>query len=189
MFNHHSPDSAADHAYFKRAVQRFRAALAHSPPPLLLMVTHQPFQPDRFDPIFRALNSFGQNYGVLVVRFVVSENGMERASKTSSHIKIIHHDETVLAVELQVGKQSDGVCFPNAEDNRRFFDLIKSFRVTLHPYPKGNYLDKSDFDDAWYLVQNPDVAEAVKAGMFASGWEHYQQYGKWEGRPGRYIDL
>ncbi|MDV6345089.1 DUF1796 family putative cysteine peptidase [Nitrosomonas sp. Is37] len=189
MFNHHSPDSAKDHAYFKRAVQRFRAALAHSPPPLLLMVTFQPFRLNRFDPILRALNGFGQNYGVLVVRFVVSENGMEKDPKTSGHIKVIHHDETVLTVELQVSKQSDGVCFPNAEDNRRFFDLIKSFRVTLHPFPQGNFLVQSDFDDAWYLSQNPDVAEAVKVGMFASGWEHYQQHGKREGRPGKYIDL
>lgn len=40
------------------------------------------------------------------------------------------------------------------------------------------------FDEQYYLAQNPDVAAAVKAGQFASGQEHYNQYGKKEGRPG-----
>lgn len=38
------------------------------------------------------------------------------------------------------------------------------------------------FDEHYYLQQNPDVAAAVKAGEFATGYDHYIQYGQYEGR-------
>ena len=40
----------------------------------------------------------------------------------------------------------------------------------------------SGFDENMYLVRNPDVAEAVADGRFISGWDHYQRFGKKEGR-------
>ncbi len=43
------------------------------------------------------------------------------------------------------------------------------------------------FDEASYLILNPDVAAAVAAGTFVSGLEHYVKYGRNEGRfPGGY---
>lgn len=39
-----------------------------------------------------------------------------------------------------------------------------------------------EFDETEYLAANPDVMEAVKAGHFRSGREHYDRYGKGEGR-------
>ncbi len=39
------------------------------------------------------------------------------------------------------------------------------------------------FDEALYLRLNPDVLAAVKAGSFSSGREHYERYGRAEGRP------
>lgn len=39
------------------------------------------------------------------------------------------------------------------------------------------------FNEAYYLSQNTDVANAVKAGIFSSGQAHWEQYGKFEGRP------
>ncbi len=39
-----------------------------------------------------------------------------------------------------------------------------------------------DFDEEAYLQQNPDVAEAVVAGVFPSGFAHYFQLGHREGR-------
>jgi hypothetical protein len=42
----------------------------------------------------------------------------------------------------------------------------------------------SDFEEAYYLRTNPDVAEAVKSGIFATGWAHYLAAGRAEGRPG-----
>lgn len=38
------------------------------------------------------------------------------------------------------------------------------------------------FNEAFYLANNPDVQAAVKAGVFKSGLEHFQQYGIKEGR-------
>lgn len=39
-----------------------------------------------------------------------------------------------------------------------------------------------DFDEAFYLRQNPDVAGAVADGRLASGYDHYIRYGRREGR-------
>ena len=38
------------------------------------------------------------------------------------------------------------------------------------------------FDESFYLENNPDVAVAVDAGVFATGLDHFQQYGLAEGR-------
>jgi FKBP-type peptidyl-prolyl cis-trans isomerase len=38
------------------------------------------------------------------------------------------------------------------------------------------------FDENYYLSQNPDVAAAVAAGKFASGYDQYIQFGQFEGR-------
>ncbi len=39
-----------------------------------------------------------------------------------------------------------------------------------------------DFDETYYLRQNPDVAAAVNEGRLASGYDHYVRYGRREGR-------
>ena len=38
------------------------------------------------------------------------------------------------------------------------------------------------FDEAWYLQNNPDVAQAVSDGTFSSGFEHWRKAGRTEGR-------
>jgi hypothetical protein len=38
------------------------------------------------------------------------------------------------------------------------------------------------FDEHYYLQQNPDVAAAVNAGIIATGYDHYIEYGQYEGR-------
>lgn len=38
------------------------------------------------------------------------------------------------------------------------------------------------FDEAGYLLSNPDVAAAIAAGAFSNGQEHYKKYGAAEGR-------
>lgn len=43
-------------------------------------------------------------------------------------------------------------------------------------------LDTVDWDDADYIARNPDVARAVELKQFASGWQHYVQHGRAEGR-------
>ncbi|MBD2043118.1 hypothetical protein [Microcoleus sp. FACHB-672] len=38
------------------------------------------------------------------------------------------------------------------------------------------------FDESFYLESNLDVAEAVKSGAFSSGFAHFKEYGRFEGR-------
>jgi hypothetical protein len=38
------------------------------------------------------------------------------------------------------------------------------------------------FDEHYYLLMNPDVAAAVTAGKLTSGYQHYIQFGQYEGR-------
>jgi ubiquinone/menaquinone biosynthesis C-methylase UbiE len=38
------------------------------------------------------------------------------------------------------------------------------------------------FDEAWYLATYPDVADAIRKGYFGSGREHFEAYGRTEGR-------
>jgi hypothetical protein len=42
--------------------------------------------------------------------------------------------------------------------------------------------DSLEFDEAWYLANYPDVAIAVKSGLIGSGFVHYMNNGKLEGR-------
>ncbi|NNN14019.1 MAG: methyltransferase domain-containing protein [Acidimicrobiaceae bacterium] len=46
-------------------------------------------------------------------------------------------------------------------------------------------VDLSNFEEASYLEANPDVLRAVEDGQFASGKEHYLEFGRQEGRPTR----
>jgi hypothetical protein len=41
---------------------------------------------------------------------------------------------------------------------------------------------EKNFNEAEYLAANPDVAPAVAAGVFTSGWSHFDLYGQREGR-------
>lgn len=47
---------------------------------------------------------------------------------------------------------------------------------------------RAEFDDAFYLNQNPDVQTAVARGRYSSAWQHFQQHGwseprQWRARP------
>ena len=44
-------------------------------------------------------------------------------------------------------------------------------------------MKNKNFDENAYLSANPDVAEAVRLGVLASGWEHYVRHGHRENRP------
>jgi subtilisin family serine protease len=45
------------------------------------------------------------------------------------------------------------------------------------------------FDETYYLNQNPDIKEAVATGVFASGFEHFMNFGKFEERdPSVFFD-
>jgi hypothetical protein len=50
------------------------------------------------------------------------------------------------------------------------------------PPPVPVTLPTDPFDEAYYLEANPDVAAAVRAGVFTTGHQHYLMHGKAEGR-------
>lgn len=48
-------------------------------------------------------------------------------------------------------------------------------------------IEKSDFDEAWYLEKYPDVQNAVVQKDFASGYDHFRDFGYREGRNARSL--
>jgi SAM-dependent methyltransferase len=49
--------------------------------------------------------------------------------------------------------------------------------------------EPDDFSEADYLAMNPDVARAVARGEFESGRQHFERFGKTEGRPSRATSM
>ena len=65
---------------------------------------------------------------------------------------------------------------------------LSSGRVEGRPYastkPKKTPVPRgSPFDEAWYLQTFPDVAAAVSEGECLSGYDHWLDSGRSEGRP------
>lgn len=52
---------------------------------------------------------------------------------------------------------------------------------------KAIELTRENFDEAFYLSVNRDVAAAVEAGKFQSGWDHYERYGRAKHRSARSL--
>jgi len=44
---------------------------------------------------------------------------------------------------------------------------------------------REHFEEPFYLQQYPDVARAIQAGLFTDAWQHYERFGRTEGRRGR----
>ncbi len=65
-------------------------------------------------------------------------------------------------------------------DRLRVADRVQS-RVDEHPWTEYCVADDG-FDDAYYVALYPDVREALDAGRFGSAWEHFQRFGRAEGR-------
>ena len=81
-------------------------------------------------------------------------------------------------------------------------DIVQSIAAGHYPDGRAHYLEHgraegrrgvppaarpaqpipSGFDEAWYLENNPDIAQAVAAGALGSGYEHWIANGRAEGR-------
>lgn len=60
--------------------------------------------------------------------------------------------------------------------------LVINGRVNLLDGPEVAWVDGGLFDERFYREQNPDVDAAIRAGAFGSGREHFQAFGRFEGR-------
>jgi hypothetical protein len=133
MFNHHSPDQAQDLAYFQRAVQRFRHALGAQQPSLLLMVSQDPYRPQRYAPVLAALEAMGANCCLVLVNFVVRpvlDEALER-------VLTLTRSPRFVVFELAVSGRSDGVAFADPQDASRLAQLLRSFSVQTHARTEG----------------------------------------------------
>ena len=70
----------------------------------------------------------------------------------------------------------DFVLYEQLDDDRPYQGSSASFNDELYARPKAVS------DETLYLLANPDVAEAVQNGVHTSGFEHYEQFGRAEGR-------
>jgi len=74
---------------------------------------------------------------------------------------------------------------PNLYKYRKHTIRKQSSNSCRQPTPDANgtyTVRETTFDEQDYLSANPDVAEAVKRGIFPSGRDHYDRYGKNENR-------
>ncbi|MFQ3680502.1 MAG: hypothetical protein SNJ60_08370, partial [Pseudanabaenaceae cyanobacterium] len=61
-----------------------------------------------------------------------------------------------------------------------------SLWTTATTLPPGPVVGQ--FDENFYLYNNPDVAQAVRQGQFASGRRHFEEFGMREGRDGNFNE-
>src|ERR1700722_8682569 len=65
-----------------------------------------------------------------------------------------------------------------APENNTHFRIERNFLIAL----MAKRIVNIKFDEAWYLSKYPDVKDAVKRGVVASGREHYILSGYYEHR-------
>lgn len=109
-------------------------------------------------------------------------------------------DLTGSQIEGYFGNQADIMAARQADPNFNISDWYNTFGKNEVmsgarglSQPVGNiYTDNAGdttftsglkaFDEAQYLANNQDVADAIKSGGFASGYQHYLNFGQKEGR-------
>jgi hypothetical protein len=63
-------------------------------------------------------------------------------------------------------------------ENHTHFRIERNFLISI----MAKRIASIKFDEAWYLSKYPDVKDAVKRGIIASGREHYMAHGFYEHR-------
>ena len=189
FFNHHNPTQDRVYEHFQRAVERFRQLHEHGPV-LFLMVTAVPVLAADYENLLKLLEKTVGSFLLVVVRFI-----SDPLTDPQENITTFHHQHNFISVDFSVAEQTNGVVFPEEIDNLRFEAFIRTFKVIpvnfnkdLDRYTLQNnaLLDDAksvDYLEAIYLEANPDVKIAIANGLFKSGLEHYEQYGRDEGRP------
>ncbi len=175
LFNHHNPTEAQVYEHFVRSVERFRQ-LRQLSPVLFLLVTQQSVLLDDYAHLINQVEVLVPEFLLVVVRFVT-----DSAINSKKEVTVTHHQPHFMSVDFYVTELSNGVVFSDAVDNLRFAAFIKSFKVS-----SGGFFDADksvNFDEAAYLIVNPDVKMAIQNDQFKSGLDHYQKYGRNEGRP------
>ncbi len=95
---------------------------------------------------------------------------------------VARHHPALLPLILSLSAQGVSIEVLGSPDG-----LSGDTRGSVH-FLGGNLWDwlgglTSLFDEVAYLRANPDVAAALAGGAVRSGWDHYQRFGQFEGRP------
>ena len=87
-------------------------------------------------------------------------------------------------------------CIPSFKVVRNRLKLVKINGTTRIENSYDEFIELvkallrgTDFDEKWYLLRYPDVAEAVGAGTFKSGRHHFIEVGYFEGRRPREFEV
>jgi len=126
LFNHHLPNEDRDYFHYVQAVDEFRSALRSPEPVLFLMVSNHPYPLDQYHEITKSLDSIGGAYCLLVIHFKQAE---DISPSLGENVSAFYQDEKLLMVDLKVKGLSIGNTFTAPEDNQRFADLLRSFKV------------------------------------------------------------
>ncbi len=59
---------------------------------------------------------------------------------------------------------------------RKFETDVEAFDFYMETGQRLGHSPNPFFDESWYLRVHPDVSEAVRAGKFSSGFDHYVRY-------------
>jgi hypothetical protein len=61
-------------------------------------------------------------------------------------------------------------------------ESVRSLKTNAGDYATTKSKTVDIFPEGCYLLSNPDVSKAVEKGDFASGYQHFEKFGKKEGR-------
>ena len=83
---------------------------------------------------------------------------------------------------------SDVVCGSSVPQSKIGMVLLAVFLLAVksgnNPQSRDVFKKILEFDESIYLERNPDILEGVSKRYLASGWQHFFQNGKKEGRNG-----
>lgn len=140
VFNHHDPAASEQDAdYLRRCVARMRLALRSPAWKLFTVVQPGAVTLERLQPLLAALQATTSNYVVLALQFnapapsaapaVAAAPALLQALRT----RRLRHD--LLVAELNVAAPSNGVEFPQPQDNRLLDRFLRTFRVQPQALP------------------------------------------------------
>ena len=186
MFNHHAPIYDEEYNYFLRCVYRFRSAMKSDCPKLLLMLIHDTVLDGRYSLLVEALEKYRTEFLLLFLRFSCFACGEDNIANSMAISRLAPQ---VVAVDFPSSSPSNGVIFSSDVDNERLVSFLRLFNVDSTLLSEPTFVVSSEvfdgtvnFDESWYLAANPDVALAVRNGVFETGRQHYSLHGRREGR-------
>jgi hypothetical protein len=128
-FNHHDPaGSAADAAYFRRAVARMRQVFQSRAWKLFVVASPGPVELQGLRPLLSALQKATSRFVVVALQFNVVPQRAQ-ALALADGLRTQRLRSNLLKVELDVASPSNGVEFADAHDNLMLDRFLRTFRV------------------------------------------------------------